>query len=486
MSTRWYRSPELLLGDLHYDYALDIWSVGCIFAEIVSGQPLFTGINNTDQVIQIICRLRPSQRDLAQLLRNKTQQLFDTRQYKHERLEKIISMSEVEMDFLRRCLEVDPKKRITAREALEHPLFAEVRDAQKEQELASMLSFPSAVYEKKSIQEYREIIYALCQPQKTQRAGECVATQRSDRCLMRSNTSNIYSSFGERSKTQSQLVNKKLSIFNASASKNHSNATKKRGTLRLDIDAISDQAMSDRDHTEQKVAFAKTCKAANPNAKSHQGITLQWMASMQTDISKNQPSLAKKRSIEKELFSVKEKGSSQQRPADTFPAKKPANASSTLNVSTPKPPEPVPQPKKNLINALLKNLKTQNSDAAKPCLAPLDSAKALKPTSIINFDSNPFLKPGASKAHLDKKSNDPNKRSHAERSGSAKSKFNFSHHDFQLRDSSLRKTPLHTGTRLAARLKAPREDSKVSAPQAKQLMAHIQSLKIQTAKTSMG
>jgi len=43
VSTRWYRSPELLVGDANYDASVDIWAVGCIMAEILSGQPLFPG-----------------------------------------------------------------------------------------------------------------------------------------------------------------------------------------------------------------------------------------------------------------------------------------------------------------------------------------------------------------------------------------------------------------------------------------------------------
>jgi cyclin-dependent kinase-like len=43
VSTRWYRAPELLVGDTAYNKAVDIWAVGCIFVELVTGMPLFTG-----------------------------------------------------------------------------------------------------------------------------------------------------------------------------------------------------------------------------------------------------------------------------------------------------------------------------------------------------------------------------------------------------------------------------------------------------------
>ena len=43
VSTRWYRAPELLVGDASYTNTVDIWSIGCIFAEIFNGLPLFPG-----------------------------------------------------------------------------------------------------------------------------------------------------------------------------------------------------------------------------------------------------------------------------------------------------------------------------------------------------------------------------------------------------------------------------------------------------------
>jgi cyclin-dependent kinase-like len=43
VSTRWYRSPELLVGDANYQKSVDIWAIGCIYAEMFNGMPLFPG-----------------------------------------------------------------------------------------------------------------------------------------------------------------------------------------------------------------------------------------------------------------------------------------------------------------------------------------------------------------------------------------------------------------------------------------------------------
>lgn len=48
--TLWYRAPELLLGATEYDRAIDMWSVGCIFAELVNKEPLFPGKGEIDQL----------------------------------------------------------------------------------------------------------------------------------------------------------------------------------------------------------------------------------------------------------------------------------------------------------------------------------------------------------------------------------------------------------------------------------------------------
>ena len=52
--TLWYRAPEVLLGSRHYSTGIDMWSVGCIFAEmIMRGHPLFPGDSEIDQIFKI-------------------------------------------------------------------------------------------------------------------------------------------------------------------------------------------------------------------------------------------------------------------------------------------------------------------------------------------------------------------------------------------------------------------------------------------------
>lgn len=55
--TLWYRAPEILLGSKHYATPVDIWSVGCIFAEMVNGRPLFPGDSEIDELFRVFRNL---------------------------------------------------------------------------------------------------------------------------------------------------------------------------------------------------------------------------------------------------------------------------------------------------------------------------------------------------------------------------------------------------------------------------------------------
>lgn len=53
VATRWYRAPELLVGDTQYGPPVDVWAVGCVFAELLSGQALWPGKSDVDQLYLI-------------------------------------------------------------------------------------------------------------------------------------------------------------------------------------------------------------------------------------------------------------------------------------------------------------------------------------------------------------------------------------------------------------------------------------------------
>ncbi|XP_013373040.1 PREDICTED: cyclin-dependent kinase-like 4 isoform X3 [Chinchilla lanigera] len=75
VATRWYRAPELLVGDTQYGSSVDVWAAGCVFAELLTGQPLWPGKSDVDQLYLII-------RTLGKLI-PRHQSIFKSNQFFH-------------------------------------------------------------------------------------------------------------------------------------------------------------------------------------------------------------------------------------------------------------------------------------------------------------------------------------------------------------------------------------------------------------------
>ena len=132
--TLWYRAPDVLMGSRKYSTPVDVWSIGCIFAEMLNGRPLFLGANEADQLDQIFRALGTpdvsSYPGLAELPD------FAPASYKRypapDSLAHLVpGLAPAGVDLLSRMLRFDPAQRISAREALEHPFFAELPPAMR-------------------------------------------------------------------------------------------------------------------------------------------------------------------------------------------------------------------------------------------------------------------------------------------------------------------------------------------------------------------
>ncbi|KAJ4456818.1 putative Cell division control protein 2 [Paratrimastix pyriformis] len=125
--TLWYRAPDVLLGSRKYSTPVDIWSVGCIFAEMVTGRPLFPGSSDQDELTRIFKILgTPSPQTwpgITELDGYKT----DFPVYPPRHLQHIITgLDPTGIDLLTRMLQYDPALRITAKNALQHAYFNDV------------------------------------------------------------------------------------------------------------------------------------------------------------------------------------------------------------------------------------------------------------------------------------------------------------------------------------------------------------------------
>ncbi|KAJ1632960.1 kinase-like domain-containing protein [Pavlovales sp. CCMP2436] len=131
VTTRWYRAPELLCLNESYSTAVDMWSVGCILAEMLGRRALFPGRDYLDQIRLIIeCLGTPSETDLAQLQNQRAAQYIQRlpARPKTPFAEVYPTASPAALDLLERLLQFDPARRCTAAEALRHPYLAAYHD----------------------------------------------------------------------------------------------------------------------------------------------------------------------------------------------------------------------------------------------------------------------------------------------------------------------------------------------------------------------
>ena len=128
--SRYYRAPELIFGSTDYSTAIDIWSQGCVGAELLLGQPLFPGDSGVDQLVEIIKVLgTPTREEISAMNSNYTE--FKFPQIKACQWRKVFRSKTPEeaMDFIGSTLAYAPDRRIKPLEGCTHAFFDELRDA---------------------------------------------------------------------------------------------------------------------------------------------------------------------------------------------------------------------------------------------------------------------------------------------------------------------------------------------------------------------
>ena len=127
--SRYYRAPELIFGATDYTTNIDVWSAGCVFAELMLGQPIFPGDSGVDQLVEIIKVLgTPTREQIKEMNPNYTE--FKFPQIKSHPWPKVFRArtSPEAIDLVSRLLEYTPSARITPLQACAHTLFDELRE----------------------------------------------------------------------------------------------------------------------------------------------------------------------------------------------------------------------------------------------------------------------------------------------------------------------------------------------------------------------
>ena len=161
--TLWYRAPELVANS-HYNSSIDLWAVGCIFAEMLLRRPLFPGRDHLHQ-LQLITDIMgtPTESDIRTIRGAYARRVLRSLPYRPPKAWRSVfpNASGAAIDLLQRLLVFDASKRLTAEEALDHPYLRDlktpVRDMKVETPLNSEFEFDQLTSPK--MHPMRQLIY---------------------------------------------------------------------------------------------------------------------------------------------------------------------------------------------------------------------------------------------------------------------------------------------------------------------------------------
>ena len=129
----WYRAPDILLGNEEYERSVDMWSIGCIFAEMVNGSIIFKGFSEKEQVRKIFEILgTPTEKTYPMYMEYSGWKEDNWEVYYGKGLKEVLpTLDDDGLDLLKKLLDLDPEKRILSTEALEHPFFKDLDEETK-------------------------------------------------------------------------------------------------------------------------------------------------------------------------------------------------------------------------------------------------------------------------------------------------------------------------------------------------------------------
>ncbi|KAJ7504497.1 kinase-like protein [Mycena galericulata] len=162
VATRWYRAPEIMLGFREYDTAIDVWSIGCILAELLSSQPLFKGKDYVDQLKKILDVLgSPEETVLQKIASEKARTYVRSLPISKKRpFTKILPTADLQaIELLTHMLTFDPDQRFTVAEALEHPWLSGYHEPEEEPECPDIYEKWKAIEELKTLDDFRVALW---------------------------------------------------------------------------------------------------------------------------------------------------------------------------------------------------------------------------------------------------------------------------------------------------------------------------------------
>ncbi|ETW78989.1 hypothetical protein HETIRDRAFT_324063, partial [Heterobasidion irregulare TC 32-1] len=162
VATRWYRAPEIMLAFKRYNTAIDVWSIGCILAELLLGKPIFKGKDYVDQLNKILDVLgTPTESVITQIGSERARAYVRSLPIrKRIPFGKFIPLADPQaLDLLEKMLCFDPESRITVGQALEHPWLAGYHDVDDEPLCPTPFDRWREIEALETIEQFRETLW---------------------------------------------------------------------------------------------------------------------------------------------------------------------------------------------------------------------------------------------------------------------------------------------------------------------------------------
>ena len=190
VATRWYRAPEMILSGQKYGKPIDMWSVGCILYELIVGTPLLPGKSTKDMIRMMFSVTGFPDRKEYNEVKNECKIQIDYDDLLQEKIKKkknLVQMvsgfthDDIAIDLLLKLLVFNPKKRLTAEEALEHPYVADFHNPEEEIVSDHKIEIPLDDNNKFSKEEYRQKLYDVVLKRKIEIRKQILESMKKDK-----------------------------------------------------------------------------------------------------------------------------------------------------------------------------------------------------------------------------------------------------------------------------------------------------------------
>jgi len=196
VATRWYRAPEILLASPRYTKGVDMWSIGCILAELLLGKPLFPGSSTLNQIEKIMSVIsRPSRADIDSIHSEYGHSILERASARSRRsLREVIPNAPPDaVDLMEQLLVFNPEKRLSAQECLSHPYVSKFHSRSKNHVLNYDVLPPLDDDIQLTVAEYRDKLYDMITEKKRIAKRQRRINSMKDSSYGRTANKNIYS-----------------------------------------------------------------------------------------------------------------------------------------------------------------------------------------------------------------------------------------------------------------------------------------------------